>query len=66
MRRNAILIFVFAVAAVAFLGWQLFGSHSVPKGQPAMVKLDEGTLGQFERSFDDPQGVRVLALLSPT
>ena len=59
-----------ALAAALFLGaglFYLYGGHSAPAGQPAMVALTPKNLSHIEGAFNEAKAdVRLLVLLSPT
>jgi hypothetical protein len=66
LKRSWIAILIIVVAA-AVLGQQQFGTHEAPKGQPALVHLDAGSLEALRSDFNAAQGsVRLVVLLSPT
>jgi hypothetical protein len=54
---------VVAIAAAA--AWFVFAPRTVPAGQPALAVLDAASLPAFRARLDG-DGVRVLAMLSPT
>jgi hypothetical protein len=65
LKRSWIAILIVVVAA-AVLGRQ-FGTHQAPKGQPALVHLDAGSLESLRSDFNAAQdSVRLVVLLSPT
>ncbi len=66
LKRSWIVVLILVVAATV-LGTQQFGTHEAPKGQPALVHLDSGSLESFRADFNAAQdSVRVIVLLSPT
>jgi hypothetical protein len=61
------LVGLVVVIAVAVLGQQQFGTHDAPKGQPALVHLDAGSVETLRADFNAAQdSVRMIVLLSPT
>jgi hypothetical protein len=52
-------------AVVAGLAWLVLAPREVPAGQPALATLDADSLPQLRARLDS-DGVRVLAMLSPT
>jgi len=55
------------VVAVALFGQRQFGTHVAPKGQPALVHLDAGSLETLRADFNTAQdSVRLVLLLAPT
>jgi hypothetical protein len=66
MKRKG-LIGVMATVVLALVAVYLWGPGSVPSGQPPVVALSEGNLGEFEKAFDAETGVpRLVLLLCPT
>lgn len=66
LKRSWIVVLVVIIAA-AVLGHQQFGTHDAPKGQPALVHLDAGSLERLRTDFNAAQdSVRLIVLLSPT
>jgi hypothetical protein len=65
-KRSWIVILI-VIIAVAVFGQRQFGTHEAPKGQPALVHLDTGSLESLRADFNAAQdSVRVIVLLSPT
>jgi len=65
-KRSWIAVLTVVIAA-AFLGQQQFGTHEAPKGQPALVHLDGGSIETLRTDFNAAQdSIRLLVLLSPT
>jgi hypothetical protein len=65
LKRSWIVILIVVVGA-ALLGQQ-FGTHYAPKGQPALLHLDAGSLESLRSDFNAAQdAVRLVVLLSPT
>jgi len=65
LKRSWIVILI-VVAGAAMLGQQ-FGTHEAPKGQPALLHLDAGSLESLRSDFNAAQdAVRLVVLLSPT
>jgi len=63
---GGLLLAVVAAAGGAFL-WLRYAPRHVPDGQPALARLDEASLPRFRDTFNTgADGVRVVALLSPT
>jgi hypothetical protein len=66
LKRSWIVILLVVLAAVVF-GHRQFGTHVAPKGQPALVHLDAGSLEALRADFNAAQdSVRLIVLLSPT
>lgn len=66
LKRSSIAGLVVIIAA-AVLGYQQFGTHEAPKGQPALVHLDVASLERLRTDFNAAQdSVRLIVLLSPT
>jgi hypothetical protein len=66
MTRNRALWLVFAIMILA-VGFYLWGSSSTPPGQPPLISLNEGNVGQFQQSFNAAiSNTRIVLLLSPT
>jgi hypothetical protein len=60
-------IALLVVVAVALFGQRQFGTHVAPKGQPALVHLDAGSLETLRTDFNAAQdSVRLILLLAPT
>jgi hypothetical protein len=65
-KRSWIVVVIIVIVAAVF-GQQQFGTHEAPKGQPALVHLDSGSMESFRADFNAAQEtVRVIVLLSPT
>ena len=66
LKRSWIVVLV-VIIATAFLGQQQFGTHHAPKGQPALVHLDPGSLETLRTDFNTAEdSTRLIVLLSPT
>ena len=66
VKRSWIVMLVVIIAA-AVLGQQQFGTHDAPKGQPALVHLNAGSVETLRADFNGAQdSVRLIVLLSPT
>jgi hypothetical protein len=66
LKRSSIVILLAVIAAAVF-GQRQFGTHIAPKGQPALVHLDAGSLEALRADFNATQdSVRLIVLLSPT
>jgi hypothetical protein len=65
---NVKKILFIAVVVVAVGGaFYLYGGHSTPKGQQALVSFSSGDLASLKSSFNNSApSVRVLLMLSPT
>ena len=60
------IVILIVVVAAAMVGQQ-FATHHAPKGQPALVHLDAGSLEALRSDFNAAQdSVRLIVLLSPT
>ena len=61
------LVLAIAVALAAALGWQQFGTHHTPLGQPALLHLAPHSIETLRGDFNNASGdVRLVVLLSPT
>ena len=66
VKRSWIVMLVVIITA-AVLGQQQFGTHDAPKGQPALVHLNAGSVETLRADFNAAQdSVRMIVLLSPT
>ena len=66
LKRSWIVILIVVIAAAVF-GQRQFGTHVAPKGQPALVHLDAGSLETLRADFNTAQdSVRLVLLLAPT
>jgi len=66
VKRSWIVMLVVIIAA-AVLGQQQFCTHDAPKGQPALVHLNAGSVETLRADFNGAQdSVRLIVLLSPT
>jgi len=66
VKRSWIVMLVVIIAA-GVLGQQQFGTHDAPKGQPALVHLNAGSVETLRADFNGAQdSVRLIVLLSPT
>jgi hypothetical protein len=66
LKRSWIVVLIVIIGA-AFFGQHQFGTHEAPKGQPALVHLDAGSLETLRTDFNAAQdSVRLIVLLSPT
>lgn len=66
LKRSWIVVLIVVIAAAMF-GQQQFGTHEAPKGQPALVHLDDGSLESLRSDFNAASdSVRLIVLLSPT
>jgi hypothetical protein len=61
-------VLLIAVIAVAVGGaFYLYGGHSTPKGQQALVNISSDDLTSLKNAFNNSaSSVRVLLMLSPT
>ncbi len=67
VKRSRKLILFAALALAGLGGWYLFGSRTVPAGQPPLADLSVQTIGALQADFNRSAGsVRVILLLSPT
>jgi len=65
-KRLWIVVLTVIIAAIVF-GQQQFGTHQAPKGQPALVHLDAGSLETLRTDFNAAEdSIRLIVLLSPT
>lgn len=65
-KRSWIVVLIVVIAAAVF-GQQQFGTHTAPKGQPALVHLNDGSLERLRTDFNTASdSVRLIVLLSPT
>ncbi len=66
MKRKAIIAGVLA-ALLLLVAVYFWGPSSVPQGQPPLLTLSAGNIGEFETAFDGDTSVpRLVLLLSPT
>jgi hypothetical protein len=66
MTRKRALWLVFAVVILA-ITFYIWGSSSIPPGQPPLVSLNEGNISEFQQSFNNAvSDARIVLLLSPT
>jgi hypothetical protein len=66
LKRSWIVILLVVLAAAVF-GYQQFGTHVAPKGQPALVHLEAASLEAVRADFNAAHdSVRLIVLLSPT
>jgi hypothetical protein len=65
-KRSWLVVLIVVIAAAVF-GQRQFGTHEAPKGQPALVHLDTGSLESLRTDFNAAEdSVRLIVLLSPT
>jgi len=65
--KRSWFVLLAVVLAAAVLCEQQFGTHEAPRGQPALVHLDAGSLDTLRTGFNGAQdSVRLIVLLSPT
>ena len=67
LKGLAVVTAIVILAVIAAAAWIKLAPRRTPGGQPPLVTLTSGSLGEFRRAFDAGHGeVRILALLSPT
>jgi len=62
------MILIIAIVAIAVAGaFYMYGGHSTPKGQQALVNISSSDLTSLKSAFNgSASSVRVLLMLSPT
>jgi hypothetical protein len=64
-RKN--ITYILLAGAVLVALYYFYGGSTVPKGQPALVRLNSSSIASLKHEFNaSSQSIRMLVLLSPT
>jgi hypothetical protein len=65
--RQKRIIYMLLAGVVLVALYYFYGGSAVPKGQPALVRLNNSNIASLQNEFNaSSQSVRMLVLLSPT